>query len=396
MELGKPIILVAINYRVNVLGFLGSRELDAKAASVSEPAARNLGLYDQRLALQWIQSFVHLFGGDRSRVTLSGESAGAASVVFHLQGSEALFRQAIIQSTPLPRVRSLDESQAVFDKLVRASGIETTAPAAVKLAAVRSLSVESLIDAAGISGPSFPVEDPAWFTHWDPEAAQTVEFWATVPAWCTRIIIGHTKDEGALFFIPPLANTTLSTERLEKIIAALHPDPSTVSVLMNSQLFRSAASPLHALVDYGTRCIFQQPVMDLGAFMATQSKTVYVYGINTVDPFPGSLQGFSWHSFGIPIMFYQPACQKYKELAITADRMSEIYLGFFYGEEPWEPHSTAGRKWSWKGEESGLVEKEDLTDEALVRLEGNPELQNVYQHRCQRLLESVLGSLGHT
>ena len=41
----------------------------------------NAGILDQTFALQWVQSYIHLFGGDASRVTVSGESAGAGSVM---------------------------------------------------------------------------------------------------------------------------------------------------------------------------------------------------------------------------------------------------------------------------------------------------------------------------
>jgi len=86
---------VSINYRVGGWGFLGSKEM-------MEAGALNIGLYDQRLALQWIQENIHAFGGDPGKVTIAGESAGGFSVGYHLTGfdgkSDGLFRAAILQS----------------------------------------------------------------------------------------------------------------------------------------------------------------------------------------------------------------------------------------------------------------------------------------------------------
>ncbi|KAF3813969.1 hypothetical protein GH733_018001 [Mirounga leonina] len=85
-------VLVSMNYRVGAFGFLalpGSRE-----------APGNVGLLDQRLALQWVQENVATFGGDPMSVTLFGESAGAASVGMHLLSppSRGLFHRAVLQS----------------------------------------------------------------------------------------------------------------------------------------------------------------------------------------------------------------------------------------------------------------------------------------------------------
>ncbi|KAF8600256.1 alpha/beta-hydrolase [Ceratobasidium sp. AG-I] len=73
MRLGKPIIYVALNYRVGIYGFPPGQE-SAKAGAL------NLGLKDQRLALEWVQQNIKHFGGDPEKVTIFGQSAGAISV----------------------------------------------------------------------------------------------------------------------------------------------------------------------------------------------------------------------------------------------------------------------------------------------------------------------------
>lgn len=85
------VILVTFNYRLEILGFL--------CLGIKE-APGNAGLKDQVEALKWVQNNIKVFGGDPENVTIFGESAGAASVVYHLISpmSKGLFKKAIIQS----------------------------------------------------------------------------------------------------------------------------------------------------------------------------------------------------------------------------------------------------------------------------------------------------------
>ncbi|KAL6247849.1 hypothetical protein RBB50_005197 [Rhinocladiella similis] len=91
------IVCVNVSHRLGVFGYL----------MVPGIAPANLGLLDQRAALQWIQANVTSFGGDPSRVTVVGQSAGADSIICLLasDGTEGLFHQAILMSPPLREIR---------------------------------------------------------------------------------------------------------------------------------------------------------------------------------------------------------------------------------------------------------------------------------------------------
>ncbi|PZC78411.1 hypothetical protein B5X24_HaOG200118 [Helicoverpa armigera] len=90
--LNHDVIIVAINYRVGLYGFL--------CLDIPELPG-NQGLKDQTLALRWIKNNIAAFGGDDSNITLFGESAGGMSVNMHLYSlNEKLFDKAIIQSGP--------------------------------------------------------------------------------------------------------------------------------------------------------------------------------------------------------------------------------------------------------------------------------------------------------
>uniref|UniRef100_A0A0P4VQD2 Carboxylic ester hydrolase n=1 Tax=Scylla olivacea TaxID=85551 RepID=A0A0P4VQD2_SCYOL len=89
--LDHDVVLVVVQYRLGVLGFLSTED---------SVMPGNLGLKDQTMALQWVKRNIQLFGGDNTRVTIFGESAGGASVHFQMLTTRAkgLFSRSILQS----------------------------------------------------------------------------------------------------------------------------------------------------------------------------------------------------------------------------------------------------------------------------------------------------------
>jgi len=92
-------IYVSLNYRLSVFGYLGSEHLRSRDVTTPKSTG-NYGAQDQRAAIKWVHDHIALFGGDPSRVTIFGESAGAGSVTVQtvMPRSFGLFTGAITES----------------------------------------------------------------------------------------------------------------------------------------------------------------------------------------------------------------------------------------------------------------------------------------------------------
>jgi para-nitrobenzyl esterase len=118
LSAAQDVIVVTVNYRLGALGLLVDPALDA---ALGVPSG-NLALRDQQRALRWLRDNVAAFGGDRTRITLFGQSAAAISTCLHLfaRGSEGLAQRFLMQSgtclegggAPLTRAQIAERSAA--------------------------------------------------------------------------------------------------------------------------------------------------------------------------------------------------------------------------------------------------------------------------------------------
>jgi para-nitrobenzyl esterase len=179
------VVGVSMNYRLGVFGFLSVPGLASEG-----PNSGDYGLLDQQAALRWVQRNIAAFGGDPTRVTIGGESAGAFSVCAHLvaPSSAGLFARAMLQSGACPTV-TLAEAATTGGALAAQAGCPDPATAVTCL---RALPVATLIDAAGSAGwtPTRGTE----FLPGDPRAAITTGEFAHVP-----VVVGSNRDEGRTF-----------------------------------------------------------------------------------------------------------------------------------------------------------------------------------------------------
>jgi len=95
----RGLIVVTMNYRLGVLGYLAASDLSRES---SHHVSGNYGLLDQIACLQWVRKNISAFGGDPSRITIAGQSAGAESVNLLLISplARGLFQRAVAESGP--------------------------------------------------------------------------------------------------------------------------------------------------------------------------------------------------------------------------------------------------------------------------------------------------------
>lgn len=120
------VVMVSINYRLGLLGFLDLSSLpDGKDYAYSG----NLGILDQVEALRWVKRNIAAFGGDPANVTIVGHSAGAGSVsiLASIDEAQGLFRRAIAQSGSVAFTSSREDCQRLTKRVLDATGAKTVA-----------------------------------------------------------------------------------------------------------------------------------------------------------------------------------------------------------------------------------------------------------------------------
>lgn len=92
----RGIVVVTVNYRVNLFGFTCHPELTKEYPNNNA----NAGLQDQQAGLKWVYENIEAFGGDKDNITIGGQSAGGGSVSFHIENKESrkYFKRAVIES----------------------------------------------------------------------------------------------------------------------------------------------------------------------------------------------------------------------------------------------------------------------------------------------------------
>ncbi|MEV1248436.1 carboxylesterase/lipase family protein [Nonomuraea sp. NPDC050022] len=211
------VVLVTLNYRLGIAGFL-----DLPGA----PA--NRGLLDVVAALRWVQENIAAFGGDPHNVTLFGQSAGATIVGGVLATSDAagLFHRAIVQSGSGLGAFSTEQAARVTKAAAEALGIEPHAGAFADVSDERLVEAASRL--AGIDLRTDTHGDPliglspfSLVLDTQPAASVAVGLSADVD-----LLVGTNTEEGNLYLVPVGKYATSTASDVDEAAARSHPDPA--------------------------------------------------------------------------------------------------------------------------------------------------------------------------
>ena len=251
------VIVVTINYRLGLLGFLATSGLDA------EPHAHvNYGLLDQQSALAWTKANIAAFGGDPGKTTIFGQSAGGESALLQVfaPSSSGLFSRAIVQSGAydILSLPTLAVAEAGGNQVAAALGCPAASTACLRASPVSALlAVQQQAAAPLIGGPS-PAIDGSVIPQ-PPQTALLRGAYTHVP-----LIAGTNHDEFRLFTaeIYDLMGGPLSAAEyplaVEQTLAAAGLEASTPAVLAQYPLSNYASADL-AYAAFTTDAVFSTP-----------------------------------------------------------------------------------------------------------------------------------------
>ncbi|KAL4882037.1 Alpha/Beta hydrolase protein [Aspergillus karnatakaensis] len=235
---GLNAVFVAVGYRLNVFGFLAGAPLQDESP---DGAVGNYGLWDQRLAMDWVYENISAFGGDPENITLSGRSAGAyavqAQTLYDFRGaldepSKNRFHRLVMYSNAIPaQPKTPEDCQPQFEELCSYFNIPSTASGAGQLQRLREIDAKDLCSAImNLKHHTFrPVTDGVFIHPGIFEYYRDGSFSREFKRRNLRILIGEVLNEETLYAVTNGPDASL--ESLKTQISNYY-SPSTTARLL--------------------------------------------------------------------------------------------------------------------------------------------------------------------
>ncbi len=303
----QDIIVVSINYRVGVLGFLAHPELTAEAGQ-----SGNYGLLDQVAALRWINENISAFGGDTDRITIAGQSAGSMSVhaMVSTPLTAGLFQQAIPQSGAnfTHPMMHLSEAEQLGLTVMHELGAEN-------LHDLRALPAEALLPYTE------RVNRPIIEGHLLPYS--TAEIYDRQEQQKVKLLTGWNEHE-YMMFAP-----VVSAEIYQKNIKAHYGDQS--QKLLKHYPATNDAVAAQSQKELSRDQIFGVQIYDWAErHAATQEEPVFVYRFAHITPASGEYAQYeAYHSGELPFMFDNVDRYVSRDCGAAEDELAKIMSSYW-------------------------------------------------------------------
>ncbi|MHB8575498.1 MAG: carboxylesterase/lipase family protein [Dehalococcoidia bacterium] len=301
MSSAGNVIVVTINYRLGLLGFLASPALDSGTGDTG-----SYGIEDQQAALRWVHANIAAFGGDPQNVTMAGESAGAISVCANLAspGASGLYAKAIVESGPCAAPFLTLSLAETLDRAVVADSLGCTGDGPAVSACLRSLPISKIEDVQRSLPPNVILAPAVGGSVVPVQPAQALAG-STVP-----LLIGGNTLEQALF-LPRRALTAADYEAEVRRTYGINAD-----AVLQQYPVSNYATPFLALATVESDDL-PIPTLalcaDLASAVAQAASPAPVYLYEFADPvapsaFPGLPAG-PWHATELLYLWRDPARQ---------------------------------------------------------------------------------------
>lgn len=330
----NDVIVVSIAYRLGPFGFLYLG---------NEEAPGNAGLMDQALGLKWVRDNAVNLGGSPESITIFGESAGAASVGFHLLSpvSRNYFNNAILQSASPFADWAIHERDVATKRTWRlissASCSKNNISASINC--LRSLDAQTLCDKqwtinAGVTFPFAPVIDG----HFIPDHPLKMTERGDVKN--ASILLGVNKNEGIYFNIyqfqqdfPLKGNGYISKDQFDRILPHYFNNNKSTSDFIRDEYAKSSNLSYAFLLDAITGDkSFKCPVVNFAGLLTRTGNRVFTYSFEhrvSTNPWPawsGVAHGYEIELiFGLPLSPSSVYTEEEKSLSL---RMMKLWTNF--------------------------------------------------------------------
>jgi para-nitrobenzyl esterase len=299
------VVVVTVNHRLNIFGFLDLAELGGEEFAHSA----NAGVLDLVAALEWVRENVANFGGDPGKVTIFGQSGGGGKVsaLLAMPAAKGLFQRAIVMSGAGIRMAEHERATKLANAVLGEVGLTANEfdklqalPVERLLAAIEPAQKKlgpapfKLLDRYGFG----PVVEGHDLPHhpFDPTATDLSD---DVP-----VMVGGTKDENAIFLAPDdvVWSRTLGEDELKTRVAEVA-GGDTDAVLALYRRMHPGMNPAELLIEITTDARFWVRSVLLAERKAAKGKApVYMYSFNWQTPvFDGKLM--AQHALDVPFVF---------------------------------------------------------------------------------------------